>query len=177
MKVEAGHRGQETTAEGRLVTILSPLPGTKNPIRVRMAIDRISAPGTRRATSTGVSSRPASVNSTGGLRSEPMVMKVAWLGTTKPAPRSAMKTIRVATATISFPMLVPRSVRRKKPSMRLEARGADGGVERGLGAVALAAGCGGVISCIGVTSQASDCATTRKDDANSSLPDHWVGLP
>ncbi len=74
MKVLVGHRGQDRIAEGTEVTILPLAPGTKKPIRVSAAIDRIRAPGMRRATSTGVSSRPASVSSTGGLRNDPMAI-------------------------------------------------------------------------------------------------------
>ncbi|MHC2844587.1 hypothetical protein [Bradyrhizobium diazoefficiens] len=74
MNVLLGQRGHDMIAEGTDVTILPLPPGTKKPIRVSTAIDSISAAGTRRATSTGVSRRPNSVNSTGGLRSDPIAM-------------------------------------------------------------------------------------------------------
>jgi hypothetical protein len=74
MKVPTGHFGIEASALGATVTMRVAFSGTRKPATVSAAIDRISAPGTRRTTSTGVSTIPASVISTAGELSGPSAM-------------------------------------------------------------------------------------------------------
>ena len=70
--VPAGHFGQATSAAGAAVTILPLAPGVNSPITVIAATAMISAPGIRRATSTGVSRIPAMVSSVAGFLSDPI---------------------------------------------------------------------------------------------------------
>ena len=80
MNVPTGHFGSAKTELGAVVTILPLAPGTNSPMIVNAAIEMISAPGMRSATSIGVTSRPASVSSTGGRRASPCATYVVRVG-------------------------------------------------------------------------------------------------
>ncbi len=93
-KVGAGEAGSEKSEPGIVVTV-PPLPlATARPATVTARMDRMMAPGTRRAMSTAVSRMPPKHSRTAGVPKSPCVTKVAGLETTMPPffrPMKAMK--------------------------------------------------------------------------------------
>jgi hypothetical protein len=92
--VGRGEAGRSNNVAGIVVTV-PPLPfGMMRPARVTARMERMMAPGTRRATSTAASRMPPKQSSTPGEPKSPCVTKVAGLATTMPPffrPMKAMK--------------------------------------------------------------------------------------